>query len=194
MTSDFTAGHNILTAQKCQGLLDSFGYEFNWNVSSITAVIEPLYVRTCLPGSAYGLEVSVPSSWNEYNISALARWARRCSSPAPGERNTAIMYCLASVEEQCGVVIRWLPFVIFSVSIALKAIVAWLSINFHPHFKNRLYNNLGDLVYFAVENPDLTIQNESLCSKRREPNLSRGTEIKATQKPKFWYWYLGIGD
>src|SRR5437868_6631436 len=89
---------------------------------------------------------------------------------------------------------RWLPLVIFSISIALKAIVAWFSINFHPHFKNRLYNNLGVLIYFAVENPDFSIQNESLCSKRREPNLSRGTEIKATQKPKFWYWYLGIGD
>ena len=49
------------------------------------------------------------------------------------------MYCFAnSVEEQCGVMVRWLPLVIFSASLGLKAIVACLAILFLPYFKKRL--------------------------------------------------------
>ena len=175
MTSEYVIGEQSpqnLTADECQSFVLAANSEtFNLNVSSVTAVIDPVNVANC-NATAYNLTLPSVPTWNE---SAAAELIYALSACIDDSVPKSAMYCLAnSVEEQCGVMVRWLPLVIFSASLGLKAIVACLAILFLPHFKKRLYNNLGDVIYFAIENPDSAIANESLCSKRRQPNQING--------------------
>jgi hypothetical protein len=63
-------------------------------------------------------------------------------------------YCLANTinEVECGLVVRWLPLVILSTTLAFKATVVYFGLGFLSHFNQRLYNNLGDLICFAIWN------------------------------------------
>lgn len=102
-------------------------------------------------------------------------------------------YCLANTinEVECGLVVRWLPLVILSTTLAFKATVVYFGLGFLSHFNQRLYNNLGDLICFAIWNPEFTIPNESLCSVgERRGNTRAG--IYATEVRKSWAWFWGI--
>jgi len=147
-------------------------------------------------------------SFLAYNVTDPGELPVWVYSPDPGNgsvatqlmTNITIERCLTqsvSDFEECGVVVRWLPVVIFTSSLTFKAIISALAIYFLPYFKTRLYTNLGDLICFAVENPELKIFNESLFSKRGfltsyvSVNLS---EIRATRKQKPWAWFIELSD
>jgi hypothetical protein len=74
----------------------------------------------------------------------------------PGENMNAdsILYCLIDfVEPQCGITVRWLPSMVVTLTLILKAIVTATFVRRSKHFRNRLYNSLGDIIDLAVRYP-----------------------------------------
>src|SRR5208282_3197806 len=108
-----------------------------------------------------------------------------------------IEYCVVETfDPQCGLVVRWLPYIIFSVALALKTVVLCLAFKFLPHFRKNLYNSIGDIIYFAVQNPDYTIPDESLCSRRKKPRLYfpiNGTRAGDGSREVYTHWAQFLG-
>jgi len=199
MTSQYIVGDqltwtNISTSQCKNTLFQMAEADYhNSDISKLTVVVNPSPgFESTLELLGYNItELSSPPTWNTSESSLLV-------DGIVTAQNVQILYCLAdTITEECGVVVRWLPLVIFSSAITVKAIVTCLAIHLLPHFKKRLYNNLGDFIYFAVLNPESKIPNESLVSKRK-PSKSympaNGIEIRATRRHKPWAWFLGISD
>ena len=197
MSSEYVVGDQLgwmnITGRSCNSLmynLQSPGNTGSLNVSNLTVVVDttgPPILCNLFLTPAYNL--SAPPNWTQVDAIPLMEELLGCNLP--------LSYCLADVtEEQCGLMVRWLPALIFSIAITLKAVFACLALYMLPHFKSRLYTNIGDFIHFAVENPEYTIPNESLCSRRKRPKSyapANGIEIKATRKHKPWAWFLGIG-
>lgn len=180
-----------VSSQECVDIISYVIGPYNLNISSLTVVLQPESTSACnvfLSSIGQG-SISVSPKPNESNamIEQLADLINCDPNP--------ILYCLVDVvNEQCGVTIRWLPFLIFSSALVVKAITACIAFNFLPHFRKRLYNNLGDFISFAVENPDITIPNESLCSRRKNPKSNPSSEIIATHRSKSWISFMEMGD
>jgi len=202
MTSQYIVGDQLtwtnVSSSQCKDvlyLMAQVGYA-NYDISKLTVVVNPSAgAESTFELLGYNVtELSSPPTWNASESYLLVG----AIITALQSNELQILYCLAdTITEECGVVIRWLPMVIFSSALAVKAIVTCLAIHFLPHFRKRLYNNLGDLIYFSVQNPELKIPNESLASKRKLSKSylpANGVEIRATRKHKSWARFLGISD
>lgn len=202
MTSQYVVGDQLtwtnVSSSQCNNLLlrmSQVGYS-NYDVLKLTVVIDPsLSSDSVFQFVGYNIsEISSPPTWNaseSYLLVGALVIAQQSSQ-------LQILYCLAdTVDEECGLVVRWLPLVIFSSALTVKAIITCIAIHILPHFKKLLYNNLGDFIYFAVHNPDIKIPNESLASKRKLSKSympANGVEIRATRKYKPWAWFLNMSD
>ena len=201
VTSQYVAGTKTtwtnVTSQNCRTFLWEIQYYASFNVSNLLVVVDTAELSNCSFLLPVTYNLTSPPSLNASESNELVQELLPCA-PSFGSVPTPILYCLAAiVDEQCALAVRWLPSVIFSASLTLKAIVACLALYIVPHFRKRLYNSIGDFICFAVENPTSTIPNESLCSKRRRPGsytpINAGG-VKATYKHKFWAWYFGKSD
>lgn len=83
----------------------------------------------------------------------------------------------------CHLTIRWLPCLVFSLAIVIKAIVSEFALWFHPHFRFRAFNCLGDVLWLSAKHPEL-------ASK-----LPRMRHLRITGRRKVsWYQSLTTMD
>ena len=202
MTSQYIVGDQItwtnISNKECNDILfqmSQVGYG-NYDILKLTVVIDPSpgFESFLFQMGYNATEISAPPTWNESESYILVGGLLMTQQA----NDLQIPYCLAEIiNEECGVVVRWLPLVIFSSALAVKAIVACLALHLLQHFKKRLYNTLGDVIFLAVENPEFKIPNESLASKRKLSKSympANGVEVCATRKHKPWARFLGKGD
>jgi hypothetical protein len=198
MSSEYVVGDQLgwvnVTGRDCHFILYNLqdpASSGSLNVSNITVIVDTTGPSiTCNLGLTPDYNLTIPPSWNQSQSIPLMQDLLGCNLP--------LSYCLTeTVEQQCGLMIRWLPALIFSVALVLKAIAGCFGLYLLPHFKKRLYTNIGDFIYFAVQNPEYKVPNESLCSKRKRPKSyasANGIEVTAPPKHKPWAWFLGISD
>ena len=202
MTSQYIVGDQLtwtnISSSKCNDILlqmSQVGFG-NYDILKLTVVVDPSPdSESVFQLLGYNIsELVSPPTWNSSESYLLV--GGLLTSYQSNELQ--ILYCLAdTVDEECGIVVRWLPLVIFASALAVKAIIVCIAIHVLPHFKKRLYNNLGDFIYFSVHNPDFKIPNESLASKRKLSKSympANGVEVCAKRKHKPWAWFLGASD
>ena len=57
------------------------------------------------------------------------------------------------VESKCELTIRWLPLLCTAVAVAGKSVVAFIAVRWHPHFRRRVFNSLGDMIAVGARYP-----------------------------------------
>jgi hypothetical protein len=79
--------------------------------------------------------------------------------PSEAEFSRCFVEYLPSV---CHYTVRWLPLLVVGVAVLVKAIVCELTLHFHPHFRQRIFNCLGDVLWLSARHPELCSRLPSL--------------------------------
>ena len=68
------------------------------------------------------------------------------------------------IESRCALTVRWFPLVCAAGGILTKALVAFIAVRQHPHFRTRVFNLLGDMITLGSRHPQFL---ESLAKGRK---------------------------
>ena len=99
-------------------------------------------------------------------------------------RRWEIEYCYAEVRPVVAqFTIRWLPMMVVGVAIVVKGISSRLALRILPHFQQRVFNSLGDMLWLSAEHPELA----SFTPLRSELQIIGRRKIK-------WYQQWGPVD
>jgi hypothetical protein len=93
-----------------------------------------------------------------------------------------LLYCYIDlVPSTCKVTIRWLPLLTVGLIVTLKGFLILMGLLYLPHFQNRVYNCLGDVISLGIAYPEVVenIQTYPLIHGKRR---------------LFWWRSLGLMD
>jgi len=129
----------------CNACIQALSPSFNVQVRNFSAVDA---------GSGYVLEELMygdfpsPPTWNFTPGSAI-------DNLITGDpRSQYLFYCLIDfIEPQCGISLRWIPSMIVTFTLALKAVVTMTVIRHSKKIRIRLYNTIGDVISLAARYP-----------------------------------------
>jgi hypothetical protein len=84
-----------------------------------------------------------------------------------------ISYCyVEQVSSVCQVTLRWFPPMIVGLFLLIKGITIFLAVQYLPHFKQRQFNCLGDLILLATKCPEI-----HSCQNFTPPTVCRPVKI-----------------
>ena len=107
-----------------------------------------------------------------------------------------IEYCYENrVTPQCSITVRWAPLLVFSCSVFIKFAVVLISFRSLPHFKQSLYNSIGDLLDLAIKNIGVFIPTgECLLDSDSISQKNVSSAIRARRRRVAWWQLMGIWD
>ena len=59
------------------------------------------------------------------------------------------------IDSECQLTVRWFPLVISAFALLIKALIAFIALRRHAHFRRRIFNSLGDIIAVGARHPNL---------------------------------------
>lgn len=128
------ADQTLINAQECYNyLLSSVAYVTNYD--NMTVILE--------------------SNANEYDYARYAEGAGGRDDQFMPKIGIIVNCYIHPVVSQCELTIRWFPLLMSAIAVSVKALIAIVALHRHHHFRNRLFNSLGDMIVLGTRCPQL---------------------------------------
>ena len=129
VTLDYGADWTNITADQCiTYLVSSYAYVLEYD--NLTVVLNP----------------EAAGDYNDYDgLAAFPAHESTAPDFLPSASDIANCY-VHYIVSKCELTIRWLPLVCTSATLLTKSLVILIALRRHPHFRQRVYNSLGDMI------------------------------------------------
>jgi hypothetical protein len=94
------------------------------------------------------------------------------------------------VDSECQLTVRWFPLVISASALIIKALIAFIGLHRHSHFRRRIFNSLGDMIAVGARHPHLRMYAPEGIMFGRQP--CRVLHIPWRKALGFWDFLVAV--